>query len=78
MRKLVAAVLAVAGLVAAPPASAHFVVVTPPGTGETTVNHHVGQGLPEHNSCVGLSTADSHEQSTAVNFLGPPAAACPP
>jgi hypothetical protein len=79
MRKLVAAVSAVAALVAASPASAHFIVVTPPGRGETTVvDHHVGQGLPDHNSCFGLSSADSHEQSAAVNFLGPPPAACPP
>jgi hypothetical protein len=81
MRKLVVALAAAAGLVVASPASAHFIVVTSPGTGQVTVNHHVGQWPPGHNSCFGLSTADSREQSAAVNFLGPlgpPAAACLP
>lgn len=77
MRKLIVALVAAAGLMAAPPASAHFIVVTPPGTGQVTVDHHVGQWPPGHNSCFGLSTADSREQSAAVDFLGPPRAACP-
>jgi hypothetical protein len=77
MRKLIVALAAAAGLAAASPASAHFIVTTPPGTDQVTANHHVGQWPPGHNSCFGLLTADSREQSAAVNFVGPPAAACP-
>jgi hypothetical protein len=69
-RLAIAAGALTVALTAASPAAAHFVVVTPPGGGDGT-SHHVGQWPPGHNSCYGLSTADSKEQSGAVNFLGP-------
>lgn len=73
----VIAIAALAAVAGAPAASAHFVQVTPPGTGETVVSNHVGQLPPEHNSCYGLSTANLAERSAAVDFLGPPPSACP-
>ena len=80
MRKLPSAIMiaTLAALSGTPAASAHFVQVTPPGTGEMVVSNHVGEFPPEHNSCFGLSTANLAEQSPAVDFLGPPASACPP
>ena len=74
-RIVMASALAVLALGSAGPASAHFVVVTPPGNGEGT-RRHVGQeALAGHHSCFGHMTAAASEQSPAVTFLGPPA--CP-
>ena len=78
MRKRVAIVAALAAsLSAAAPASAHVLVVTPPGEGSGPGGRvHVGQLPPGHNSCSGHLTAGQSEQSDAVTFVGPPA--CPP
>lgn len=63
-------------LVGAGSASAHFIVVDPPGNGDGT-SHHVGQAAAAgHNSCQGHLVASTHEQSGAVTFLGP--SVCPP
>ena len=58
-------------------ASAHFLFVSPPGSGDgPSEPHHVGQlGAAGHNSCGGHMTASQREQSAAVAFAGPPA--CP-
>ena len=74
-RILVAGGLAAFVLASAAPASAHLVVVTPPGNGEGT-RQHIGQAPPAHNSCAGHNTAGSREWPPAVTFLGPPT--CPP
>jgi hypothetical protein len=75
MKRLLTAAAAVLSLAyGAGSASAHIIIVNPPGNGIGTVQH-VGQTPPDHNSCEGHATAAGSENSAAVTFLGPPT--CP-
>jgi hypothetical protein len=74
--RLITITAAAAGLALSPAAQAHFVAVTPPGTGDEH-RVHVGQAAAAgHTSCAGHLQAAQSEQSGAVRFIGP--ASCPP